>query len=405
MTDPRIYLGIDNCFASKRWIRPGEWMKLIRSLGLKYVEVSADTECDPLYMGQSFTQDWIEEVRRESRNYGIVIKNVYSGHGTYATSGLTHYDRRVICRFRDEWMKRQIDTGNALNAGFGFFAHGFEELLLQDAELYAGKLDEMYDTLAELAAYAAQTGMRYIGLEQMYSPHQPPWRIRDAEQLLREVYARSGSPFYITIDLGHMNGQQYFARPDAAHIQRAILAAQNGCPERNLWLGSAAARSIYCEAVHGKIAVDAAVTGILEDAGHNPQLFAEPKDWCIEQWIRELGCYSPIMHLQQSDGKSSPHWMFSSRYHACGVVKPERVLKALKDSFHREEDSAMPPVCEEIVLTFEPFISTAGNVYDLIDDIRESVAYWRKWIPVDGMYLSEVCLHGADESPIAADRA
>ena len=54
--DPIIYLGIDNCFASKRWARPSEWTRVIRDLGLRYVEASADTECDPLYMGAEFTK-------------------------------------------------------------------------------------------------------------------------------------------------------------------------------------------------------------------------------------------------------------------------------------------------------------------------------------------------------------
>lgn len=392
MKDPKIYLGIDNCFASKRWIRPAEWMKLIRSLGLRFVEVSADTECDPLYMEQDYMRAWIEEVQHESHKYGITVKNIYSGHGTYVTSGLAHYDHRVIRHFCDDWMKRQIDTGNALKAGFGFFAHGFEEIILQNPELYAKKLDELYDVLAELASYAAQTGMRYIGLEQMYSPHQPPWRIQDAERLLQEVYRRSNSPFYITIDLGHMNGQRNFARPDANRICEAIIAAQNGYPERGLWLGSATARNVYVEAVHGIMAKEKAAERILEDINRNPHLFSESEDWSIEQWIRRLGCYSPIMHLQQSDGQSSPHWMFSNYYNSKGVVKAERVLNALKESFCQKAEKLMPPMCDEIVLTFEPFISTAGNTYDLIADIQESVAYWRRWIPKDGMCLSEIRL-------------
>ena len=48
---PRIYLAIDNCVFYKRWTEPGEWAEKIRSLGVKYVEASADTEHDPLYSG------------------------------------------------------------------------------------------------------------------------------------------------------------------------------------------------------------------------------------------------------------------------------------------------------------------------------------------------------------------
>ena len=113
--DPKIYLAIDNCFASKRWTQPREWMRVIRELGLTGVEASADTECDPLYMGAEFTRDWIEDVKRQCAQTGCVVRNVYSGHGTYATSGLSHYDRRVTERFRDAWMKAQMDTGDRLN--------------------------------------------------------------------------------------------------------------------------------------------------------------------------------------------------------------------------------------------------------------------------------------------------
>ena len=48
---PRIYLAIDNCFASKRWSTPADWMKVISDAGIYYVEASADNECDPLYSG------------------------------------------------------------------------------------------------------------------------------------------------------------------------------------------------------------------------------------------------------------------------------------------------------------------------------------------------------------------
>ena len=50
----------------------------------------------------------------------------------------------------------------------------------------------------------------------------------------------------------------------------------------------------------------------------------------------------------------------------------------------------MPPKCGEITLTFEPFIATAGNTFDLLDDIAASVACWRKWVPKDGVRLSEI---------------
>lgn len=387
--DPIIYLGIDNCFASKRWVRPAEWARVIRDLGLKHVEASADTECDPLYMGGAFIADWIEDTRDACAKFGLKVNNVYSGHGTYATCGLSHYDARVTKRFLDQWMKAQVDTAAALDAGFGFFAHGFEELLLQDDALYCAKLNELYDTLADLAAYAKARGVE-AGIEQMYSPHQPPWRIADAEELMREVYRRSGAPFYITADLGHMNGQQYFLKPDAALVERAILSAREGDPIRRLWLGTEAAHATYKRAVAGEISVAAAVRSVMADVETHPHLFAVPEDASNDAWVRRCGCYSPIIHLQQTDGKSSPHWTFTPENNKNGIVRPDGFLRALKASYAQPDDPAMPPKCGAITLTFEPFIATAGNTYDLLDGIAEGVRCWRRWVPRDGMRLSEI---------------
>lgn len=388
--DPIIYLGIDNCFASKRWVRPADWARVIRDLGLRYVEASADTECDPLYMGGDFIRDWIADTREACAQQGVTVKNVYSGHGTYATCGLSHYDDRVTRRFLNDWMKAQVDTAAALDAGFGFFAHGFEEPLLQDDQRYAEKLNALYDTLAELAAYARSKGVAYVGIEQMYSPHQPPWRIADAETLMREVCRRSGAPFYITDDLGHMNGQQYFQRPDAEYVKSAVLRAREGNPVRRLWLGSNEAHALYRRAVAGEMSVSAAVGAIMRDIEAHPHLFALPEDASNDAWITRTGCYSPIIHLQQTDGKSSPHWTFTPENNRNGIVEPDAFLRALKASFAAPDAEGMPPKCGEITLTFEPFIATAGNTYDLLDDIAESVRCWRRWIPRDGMRLSEI---------------
>lgn len=388
--DPKIYLAIDNCFASKRWTHPSEWMRIIREIGLINIEASADTECDPMYLGKEFTNDWIREVKKQCDLSGCVIKNLYSGHGTYATSGLSHYDRRVIERFRDNWMKVQMDTAQKLGAGFGFFAHGFDEELLQDNAKYEAKLNELYDTLAELATYANQIGLRYVGIEQMYSPHQPPWTLNDMASLYREVYKRTKSPFYATLDLGHMNGQQYFSKPTMSMIVEWIESTRKGNKPRRIWLGTEYAHTKFDDAVNGVISVQQALDAIMQDIEMHPHLFSEPQDWNIHEWISRYGCYSPIIHLQQTDGKSSPHWPFSEEYNKKGIVNAEEILNALRDAFSQPEDITMPPKCSEVVLTLEPFIGTAGNTFDLREDLALSVDYWRKWIPRDGIHLSEV---------------
>src|SRR5208283_4669039 len=124
---PRIHLAIDNCFASKRWTEPREWLDLCGSMGLKYVEASADTEADPLYMGSEYMEDWTAEVARCEQDSGVKVVNLYSGHGTYTTLGLAHHDRRVRDRIRDLWLRPMLAAAEKLHAGLGFFCHAFPD--------------------------------------------------------------------------------------------------------------------------------------------------------------------------------------------------------------------------------------------------------------------------------------
>ena len=223
----------------------------------------------------------------------------------------------------------------------------------------------------------------------MYSPHQPPWTIEGARELLREVWRRSGAPFYLTLDLGHMNGQQYFLKPDASRLRGWIEAAQQGARPRRVWVGTDAADALYRRAAAGELELSAAVDALLADADAHPHLFARAEDGSVDAWLRALGGYSPIVHLQQSDGKSSPHWPFSDDFNARGIIRGGEVLRGLAESFGRPDTPGMPPKCGEVVMTLEPFIGTAGSTRDLLEDLKAFVAYWRRYIPRDGMRLSE----------------
>ena len=136
-------------------------------------------------------------------------------------------------------------------------------------------------------------------------------------------------------------------------------------------------------------AADEKTEKILADAAEHPRLFSRPEDGSIAAWVERLGCYSPIIHLQQSDGVSSPHWPFSPEYNRRGVVSGEAFMESLGRAFAREDAPGMPPQVDEVALTLEPFLGTMANVYDAVEEIAQSVAYWRRFVPRDGMRLSE----------------
>lgn len=389
MTDPKIYLAIDNCFASKRWTKPADWASLIADIGISYVECSADTECDPLYMGKDYAKTWIDHTKEACAKAGVHVANLYSGHGTYSTLGLAHWDPDVRTRFRDRWIKPQADTARELGAGLGFFTHAFDNTVLQSPSLYRDTLAELIRNLADLAQYADTIGLCSIGVEQMYSPHQVPWTIDGAILLIREIYQIAKCPFYLTTDVGHMSGQRHFLKPTEETICTALELAKKNALNHRFWLGLDASRTLFDCAVHGEIDCHTAVDQILTTAEQTPYLFAQETDGSPYCWLEKVGCYSPIVHLQQNDGKSSPHWPFDTAHNKDGIIHGKNVLESLYKSFMQQDDPTLPPKCSEVVLTLEPFISTAGDNYTEIKNLAASVEYWRQYIPRDGMHLSE----------------
>lgn len=387
--DPKIYLAIDNCFCSRRWTRPQDWTRLIRDMGVTYIEASADTECDPLYMGADYQRRWAEEVNKQCAITGAKIANVYSGHGTYSTLGLSHTDEQVRLRFRDEWMKPQADIASAVSAGFGFAAHAIPEYALNDAAEYRRFYTTLIEDLGELAKHAAAQNMRYISLEQMYTPHMPPWTIAGAEEMVRAIWKEAGAAMYLTIDIGHMNGQRYFIKPDGAEIASRIRLAKESKAVKRAWTGPKRAHDIYLSACRGEIAPEEAITKIAACWEGYDHMFASPEDGSITGWLKALGAWSPIVHLQQSDGLSSPHWPFTKERNKQGVAKGEDILFALAESFDTPAPAGMPPKVESVMLTLEPFFPTACDVHDSLAEVEESVRYWRAFIPEDGMRLSD----------------
>ena len=387
---PRIYLTIDNCVASKRWTSPADWMKLFADCGVYYVEASADNEIDPLYSDSAYLEDWTSSVLENTKKTGVKVANLYSGHGTYATLGLAHDDERVRERIHHKWLDRMVDMAAGLNAGLGFFCHAFDQAVLNNPVRYEMAFRDLVKRLSDLAAYAEKKGVRYIGVEQMYTPHQVPWTVSGAEKLLREIYAVNGKNFYLTIDTGHQSGQRKFVCPEGDDVKR-IADSIRACGRlEGAWLGSDECTEAFVKAaLDGD---DEKLPGLLEaDRNRYPFLYSVYEDGDTYRWLSELGVFSPIVHLQQTDGKSSAHQPFNVKCNEKGIIKGELLLKALKKSFDEASRwNCMPAPVEEICLTLEVFAGTADLPCDIKNKISDSVQYWRKFIPQDGMTLDEL---------------
>ncbi|MDG0813954.1 TIM barrel protein [Cohnella rhizosphaerae] len=393
-TDPKLYLAVDNSFAKKRWTRPAEWMELLREFGVSVAEASADNELDPLYMDVSYMADWLAEAKREGERTGVRIGNIYSGHGTYATLGLAHTDKRNRDRFLNDWLKPISAFAAQAGAGLGFYCHAFSDATLQSPEAYDDAERDLYARLAELAIHCRDLGISAAGVEQMYTPHQIPWTIEGSKRLLREVYRQSGAPFYLTLDTGHQSGQRKFTRPSRDRIRQEAARKAQAASVQGIWLGPKSAELLFQEMLAKPESQWAAYLEAIDgEMDRYPHLFASFPDGDTYLWLEELGRYSPIVHLQQTDGTSSAHLPFTEEENRKGIVFGEPLLQALAVSYEREEAQGMPPPCKELYLTLEIFAGTSEMNANILYKMRESVRYWRQFIPHDGILLSEALRH------------
>ncbi len=382
MKYPKIHLSIDNCFASKRWTRPADWMRVIAKAGIHYVEASADNECDPLYMDDSYLYSWTEDIRKHAPEYGIKIANLYSGHGTYSTLGLAHTDSRNADKMLFGWLCRMLHTAWELDCGLGFFCHAFDQATLQTPECYHQSLANLKERLAVLASKASKLKISNIGVEQMYTPHQVPWTIDGAKELLRDVKRLSGSDFYLTIDTGHQCGQHKFLCPDRESLRQAVAGFRRTGRFDGIWLGP--------EKLYDMIRDGMAYDGLERMLDAYPYLFAVERDGDVYEWLRELSPYSPVIHLQQTDGKKSAHQPFNDACNASGIITGEKVLDAIAEAYEKPLGMGMPGRCDDIYLTLEIFSGTADLPVDIEYKIKDSTDYWRKFIPEDGLTVDQL---------------
>ncbi len=386
MNFPQIHLAMDNSFAAKRWTKPGEWAAIIKNLGIECIEASADTEADPFYCGETYLNEWIEEVLKACSSNEVRVVNFFTGYTSYRTIGLAHPDERIRKRIVYDWLGVIARVAAKVKAGVGFYIHAFPESVLFDPKAYTITKDRLYDTLAEVARLAKDAGDVPIILEQMYTPHQIPWTIAGTLEYLEEVTRRANIPVYVALDTGHQTGQHRFLKTTESDLVKRLYN-----DEPPPYLGADTLYDLYEKARNGGEAkIKEAAFRISEEIDAYSHLFAQAVDCDLYQWLKKTGCYSPIVHLQQTNGRSSSHLPFTSVNNESGIVNPKAVLKAIAESYGNPISEKLPPRVEDIYLTFEIFPHTYDTKREIFSVLAESVRYWRKWIPRDGMLLSEL---------------
>ncbi len=298
---PQLHLGINTCFAVKRWPEPDQWLGIIKDdLGLDCCQFSLDL-VDPL-LDQEALSSYAAEVRGLAERNDILIHSTFTGLAAYSWSQLLH-PQQVMRSAAMRWFEQAISftaqlgakgTGGHLGA---FSVQDTASLIRRGALVW-----ELFERLAVLSHTAAEAGLQFLLFENMAVERELGHSIEEA-RALANIAVEDGVPLVLCLDVGH---------PCALHTHTT-----------------------------------------------SDDYLA----WFAESWP-----LSPIVHLQQTNRSGDHHWPFTPKYNHRGMIKAESVLTALQQW----------STADDIYLFLEPIHPFEEDDRQVLQDLRESVRYWKE---------------------------
>ena len=325
----KFELGINGAFLTRRWERPGNWMRLTREIGFRNHEFCGDV-IDPFFSGdRDFQLETARQVKSEAERYGVTITDIYTGVATHRFHGLSHSHPSPRQRMK-QWILDCCDLAVAMGADrIGGHWDAISVEVIEDERAYRSAIGRVQSIMPELASEAAAKGIGAIYNEQMYVPSEIPWTLQQAEEFLLAVNRdREGCPVLLTIDVGHQAGMYYgLGGPDLDYIE----------------------------------------------------------------WCRRFGAVSEIIHLQQTTRDASHHWPFTEEYNQRGEIEIPAILDALEQSHHEFENSPLAEVLDPVdhsYLIAEIIPGSTKTEEKLLDELRVSSEYLHQFVPEEGLTLS-----------------
>lgn len=168
----RYTLGINTCFAVKRWPRPSDWARVVREeFGLDVVQHSFDLV--DLNVPTAELEAQAADVQQACADYGLRIHSTFTGLAAYSANLLLDPDARVRARAL-EWYRRAI----AFTAMLGASSTGGHVGALSvgdwnDSVRRAERWQELIASLAILAADARTAGLSSLMVENLAAAREP----------------------------------------------------------------------------------------------------------------------------------------------------------------------------------------------------------------------------------------
>jgi D-erythrulose 1-phosphate 3-epimerase len=193
-------LGINTCFAVKRWPRPSQWAAVVRDeLGLDLVQHCLDLT--DLGAGQSDLDGQAAELRQACADYGLTLHSTFTGLAAYSANLLLHPDRArrvgALALFKQIIDFTAAAGAQSTGGHIGAYSVADWRQPRRRHELW----DELRDHLDELAADARTAGLSYLMVENLASAREP-----STMAALRSLLTAGDAghvPIRACLDVGH----------------------------------------------------------------------------------------------------------------------------------------------------------------------------------------------------------
>ena len=199
----RVELGINTCFAVKRWPRPEDWAPIVADrLGLGLVQHSFDLVPDSAGPGARTAAAGARAVATTAAAAGLRIHSTFTGLAAYSANLLLDPDPDGRAE-AVAWFDRAIDYTAALGGvATGGHVGAFSVPDWTDPTRRAARWDGLRTALDGLAHRARRAGLAYLMVENLAAAREP-----STMAMIRELLTAGDAdhvPIRLCLDVGHM---------------------------------------------------------------------------------------------------------------------------------------------------------------------------------------------------------
>jgi len=191
----RLHLGINNCFAVKRWPRPDDWAPVVRDrLGLRLVQHSLDLV--------NAGAPRAGEVRSVAAAHDIEIHSTFTGLAAYSSCLLLSPDA-ADRQAHLAWYRSVIGfTRQVGGRAAGGHIGAFSVPDWRDPDRRNALWTDLQDSLAVLAQDGREANLEYLMVENLAAAREP-----STMDMIRELLTDGDDwhvPIRLCLDVGHM---------------------------------------------------------------------------------------------------------------------------------------------------------------------------------------------------------